>query len=270
MFEDTPFCGAYHQQNPGFSVLIFISFGRANYDLLAGDAYATDTPLWSLRLVPSVCGSLLIPLSYNIIRQLGYNGKAALLTASCFLLDNALVTASRFVMTDSVNLCLVLLALFCILKFISCAPLSGKSILWGLLSGLTVGLAVSTKYVSFPCAMLYGWIVARHFWKTIDDLTIGAMKLLRYFGLCITVVSLIPLGIYVGCFVVHLAVLKKAGPYDTMMSSRFQASLEVGYRCLNGDGSYSESLPGSNVSGRREGHALTRFLWKVLGRRHGL
>lgn len=41
------------------------------------------------------------------------------------------------------------------------------------------------------------------------------------------VMGVLPVIIYVACFYVHLNVLTKAGPHDNVMTSAFQASLEV-------------------------------------------
>ena len=38
----------------------------------------------------------------------------------------------------------------------------------------------------------------------------------------------LPVGIYIATFYVHLTLLTKAGPNDDIMTSAFQASLEVG------------------------------------------
>ncbi|OQV19803.1 Protein O-mannosyltransferase 1 [Hypsibius exemplaris] len=197
-----------------------------------GDRYADDTPIWALRLVPALSGTLLIPLAYCITRELGYSRLAASLAASCFLFDSALVTGSRFVLTDSVNLCLLLGAVFAVLKFIKKRPLGPGSLQWGLLAGTCMGLAISTKYTAFNSLLVLAWIVTRHLWKTIDDVTISAGRLVKYWALCCLVVFLIPTGIYLSCFYAHLAWLTKAGPYDSMMSTRFQSSLEGGLETI--------------------------------------
>jgi dolichyl-phosphate-mannose-protein mannosyltransferase len=166
-------------------------------------------------------------MAYCVTRELGYSQMAAVVTAICFLFDNALVTGSRFVLTDSINLCLLLTAVFCVLRFIKLCPLGEESYEWGKRTGLFMGLAISVKYTSFNSLLILGWIVTRHYWKTIDDLTISATQLLKYLAVCCVVVFAIPAAVYTGSHYVHLMWLTKAGPYDTMMSTRFQSSLEV-------------------------------------------
>ncbi|GAU95081.1 hypothetical protein RvY_06758-2 [Ramazzottius varieornatus] len=197
-----------------------------------GDPYAEDTPIVVLRLLPALFGAFLIPVSYLISTELGYSRFESTVTACCFLFDNALVTGSRFVLIDSINLCLLLLAVLFVLRFTHEACLSYTSAKYGLLTGLFMGLSISTKFLSLNTLLVLGWVVVRHFWKTIDDLTISAGKLWKYLLFWVFLVFWVPLGVYVATFYVHFLVLNKAGPYDAMMSTRFQASLEGGLAAI--------------------------------------
>ena len=179
--------------------------------------------------MPALFGAFLIPLAYLIIRQLGYSQLSATIAAVCFLFDSALVTGSRFVLTDSINLGVLLTATFSVIKFAQKRPLSCSSYAWGLLAGLFMGLSISAKYTAFNTLLLLGWIVVRHYWRTLDAMSINAADLWRYLVVCGLVVVCIPVGVYLACFAGHLKWLTKAGPYDAMMSTRFQSSLEVGF-----------------------------------------
>ncbi|XP_055353911.1 protein O-mannosyltransferase 1-like [Paramacrobiotus metropolitanus] len=225
-----------------------------------GDAYSPETPIWVLRFIPCLFGTLLVPLSYCIVRNLGYSQLAATISGVCFLLDGALITGSRFVMTDSVNLALLLSSLFCILRFVQSRPLSGSSVLWGLLVGLFMGLAISTKYVSFPSLLWFTWIIFRHYWKVLDDLSISAKRLVEYFIYCVLIVIFVPVAVYVGSFLIHLTVITKAGPYDTMMSTRFQASLEGGLAAISRGQPYNVAY-GSQITLRNHAGVQDNACW---------
>ena len=41
----------------------------------------------------------------------------------------------------------------------------------------------------------------------------------------------VPVVLYIYIFYVHLSILTKAGPHDNVMTSAFQASLEVKHQC---------------------------------------
>ncbi len=53
------------------------------------------------------------------------------------------------------------------------------------------------------------------------------MFLVKYVVARAVFLVLLPVGIYLSTFYVHLALLTKAGPNDDIMTSAFQASLEV-------------------------------------------
>lgn len=48
-----------------------------------------------------------------------------------------------------------------------------------------------------------------------------------YFMVILLVLLVLPIILYLSTFYIHLSILYKAGPHDTVMTSAFQASLEV-------------------------------------------
>ena len=59
------------------------------------------------------------------------------------------------------------------------------------------------------------------------DRAVSDRQLLGHFLARAAVFVTIPVTLYISCFYVHLSVLYKAGPNDNVMTSAFQASLEV-------------------------------------------
>ena len=57
------------------------------------------------------------------------------------------------------------------------------------------------------------------------------MQLVRHLLARVGMLLVVPVGVYLCVFYVHLSILTKAGPYDDIMSSAFQASLEVTDKC---------------------------------------
>jgi dolichyl-phosphate-mannose-protein mannosyltransferase len=43
----------------------------------------------------------------------------------------------------------------------------------------------------------------------------------------VLMLACVPVGVYIAVFYAHLSLLTKAGPHDNVMTSAFQASLEV-------------------------------------------
>merc|ERR1719273_377783 len=89
----------------------------ANFDRI-GAEYGETVPVFALRLVPAVCGSLLTPTVYLILGQLGprchWAGAAAGLMV---LFDTAILAQSRYILMESIMMLFGLVALLSVLKF---------------------------------------------------------------------------------------------------------------------------------------------------------
>lgn len=127
--------------------------GQFKFDRI-GSPYSDIVPLFALRLVPALCGSLLIPTAYHLILELGLKQWTATLAGTLLLfgnllyyiifllfirtfnihiyirvytiliiytfiiiLDNALLTQSRFILMESILMQFSLFGLICIMKF---------------------------------------------------------------------------------------------------------------------------------------------------------
>lgn len=49
---------------------VFFISGQFKFDRI-GSSYSETVPLFALRLVPAVCGSLIIPTTYHLMLELG-------------------------------------------------------------------------------------------------------------------------------------------------------------------------------------------------------
>lgn len=54
--------------------------------------YSSNVPVWSLRLLPALAGSLCVPLGYLLVVELGFSHLAALAAAFLLLLGNYKLT----------------------------------------------------------------------------------------------------------------------------------------------------------------------------------
>lgn len=86
----------------------------------------------------------------------------------------------------------------------------------------------SVKYVGLLSWLLSLWIIWRDFWvnhlgdKRLSDFTVFLCATLRF-----VITFSISVAVYFSIFFLHLVILNKAGPHDSVMTSAFQASLEV-------------------------------------------
>ena len=195
----------------------------------------------SNRLFHALFGALLVPVSYLIYSELGYSRLKAFLryTAICFLSDSALITGSRVILIDSIDLCLLLLYNCTRFSQFSASLGSHISHVWhtshskyGLLTVCSWSRPLaqtSCRWKRIHCWFLVNWVVyvVRPYWRTIDDLSVMPCEDIIY-GSTGRSVSLwcfcVPVGVYVATFYVHFLVLNTAGPYAATIST---ASLEV-------------------------------------------
>uniref|UniRef100_A0A8D8M8C3 Protein O-mannosyltransferase 1 n=1 Tax=Cacopsylla melanoneura TaxID=428564 RepID=A0A8D8M8C3_9HEMI len=215
-----------------------------------GQAYKSLVPLVAMRLIPALCGTLLVPLTYSLMIELKYKQKTAAIAAFLILTDTALLTQSRFILMESMLLCFSLFGLLCVIKF---SKHSTRLVSIGWWAWLTLGSISLTLAVCIKYAGLYSWYLASYiiwsdYWTRIlgnrfisDRLALGH-ALAR--GIVCTVV---PVTVYLAVFYAHFHILHKAGPHDTVMTSAFQASLEGGLASIT-KGQPLEIVHGSQVT----------------------
>lgn len=64
--------------------------------------YTSNVPVWSLRVIPAIAGSLCLPLVYLLVVELGYSHFTALGASMLFLMGNLLICQIHSLMTFSV------------------------------------------------------------------------------------------------------------------------------------------------------------------------
>ncbi|XP_067002481.2 protein O-mannosyltransferase 1 [Anabrus simplex] len=232
--------------------------GQFKFDRI-GSSYADTVPLFALRLVPAVCGSLLIPTAYHLMLEMGLSQWTAALAGFLLLCDNAMLTQSRFILMESMLLLFALFGLLCILKFrhYHTKPLCLRWWLWLSLGAASLTCALCVKYVGFFSCCLGLTIIAHDYWRLVGNKELSDGTLLWHLIARSTVLVLVPVAIYLSVFYVHLAVLYRAGPHDSVMTSAFQASLEGGLASIT-KGQPLEIAHGSQVTLR---HSHGRTCW---------
>ncbi|XP_014248084.1 protein O-mannosyltransferase 1 [Cimex lectularius] len=241
------------------SIAQFAGFdGKFRFDRI-GTAYDETVPIFALRFLPALCGSLIVPTSYFLMLELRCQQWTAMLAALLVLFDNALLTQSRFILMEPMLLLLTLLGLLSFLKFRRYTNNFKHPMFWIWLSTcLTcLSLALCVKYVGFFSLALGVTLMWMDFWRLLPrkDLT---DRILIFQGAFRWLLSLIiPAVVYVSVFYVHLILLYKAGPHDSVMTSAFQASLEGGLASIT-KGQPLEVAHGSQITLR---HTHGKACW---------
>lgn len=203
--------------------------GKYKFDRI-GSTYSDSVPLFALRFVPAFCGSLIIPVVYHLMLEIGLSQWTSLLASLLLLLDNAVLTQSRFILMESMLLLFALFGLLALLKFRKYYenPYGLFWWLWLILASISFTCALCVKYTGFYSCCLGLAILARDYWIALSSPKLSDRTLFVRFIAQAFVGVVVPSLVYLGIFYVHLNLLYKAGPHDSIMTSAFQASLEGG------------------------------------------
>ncbi|XP_034027321.1 protein O-mannosyl-transferase 1 [Thalassophryne amazonica] len=193
-----------------------------------GGEYPSSVCVWSLRLLPALCGALCVPLGYLLTLELGFSHLTALGTAVLLLLENCLIVQSRFMLLESVLVFFVLLAFFSYLHFHNAPHSSWFRFFWLLLAGASCAAAVGVKYMGVFSYLLLLGVASVHTWNVIGDQAVSHLYVCMHCVCCVVCLLLVPLLLYMFWFYVHLSLLQHSGPHDQLMSPAFQASLKGG------------------------------------------
>lgn len=171
--------------------------------------------------------------------------------------DNALLTQSRFILMESMLLTFTTLALLFLMKFQQPQLSAVHSIGYGLLSATFFAAALTIKFVGFYACCLGALTMGRHLWQRLPDRTVSNVQIAGQIALRSILFAVLPAAIYVSVFYVHLTVLQRAGPHDSIMTSAFQASLDGGLASIT-KGQPLNVVHGSQITLR---HTLGRTCW---------
>ncbi|XP_023244877.1 protein O-mannosyltransferase 1 [Copidosoma floridanum] len=232
--------------------------GNFKFDRI-GSPYAAEVPLLALRFLPAFCGSLLVPTAYHLALELGLKQWSAVIAALLLLFDNALVTQSRFILMESILIEFSLIGLLCVLKFrkVMDKPATLAWWFWLVAGQVSLTCALCVKYVGFYTLLLALYLIGRDYWSLIARKTLSTMMLYVHLVARICVIGIVVVSVYMGIFYVHLSILTKAGPHDSVMTSAFQASLEGGLASIT-KGQPVEVTHGSQITLR---HTYGRACW---------
>ncbi|XP_054713635.1 protein O-mannosyltransferase 1-like [Uloborus diversus] len=231
--------------------------GNSPFERIGGE-YASSVPLQALRSVPALFGSLLVPLIYYLVIELGSTHHTAVLAAALIIVENAYLTQSRFILMESILIYFSAFGLLAFLKFRKVPrAFSFPWWSWLFLSSVSLTCAICVKYSGVFTAFLVVTLLIYDYWQLISDATVSAMQLLIHLFARFIAVIILPLCIYLFIFYIHLSILTKAGPHDNIMTSGFQASLEGGLASIT-KGQPLEIAHGSQITLR---HTHGRACW---------
>lgn len=103
----------------------------------------------ALRFLPALLGSFLIIVVYFFVKEIGFSRRVAFLSAFLLLFDNALLVQSRFILLDAILLFFIFLSFYLFILARRFIPFTFKWYLLNVLTGLSLGAAISIKWTGF-------------------------------------------------------------------------------------------------------------------------
>eukprot|EP00057_Strongylocentrotus_purpuratus_P034051 XP_793742.3 PREDICTED: protein O-mannosyl-transferase 1 [Strongylocentrotus purpuratus] len=195
-----------------------------------GQEYPCEVPIWHLRFLPALCGSLLTPLTFYILEGMGFSQWTAAVGAFLVVCDNSLLTQSRFILLDTILLCFILLSFLALLRFrqVQDKPFSIQWWIWLTCLGVFLSCTISVKYSGLFTSVVILGVITADYWTMVGDRGVSNSHLFKEMLARAVLLIIVPVVLYLSFFYIHLTVLYRSGPHDGRMSSAFQASLEGG------------------------------------------
>ena len=144
------------------------------------------------------------------------------------LLDNGLLTISRFILLDSMLLGFTVSTVLGLVRFhrMQKQPFTPMWWFWLLFTGVSLGLVTGVKLVGLFVTALVGLYTVEDLWNKLGDLRMPVRAYLRHWCARILALIIVPILLYMIGFKLHFLILYKSGSGDAQMSSLFQSNLE--------------------------------------------
>jgi len=201
---------------------------NGDFKFESGHQYPDSVNYVFMRIFNAAWGAAVVPVAYFTAKQLGYSEKASIFAAVMCLCDTAYLCISRFILLDSMLLFFTSTSLLTLATFHNQRqrPFSSDWWLWLALTGTSLGLVSSVKWVGLFAVALVGLYTIEDLWDMLGDLQMPKMTYIKHFMARAACLIVLPICIYMLSFQLHFAILTHSGPGDAQMSSLFQASLE--------------------------------------------
>ncbi|ODV96494.1 hypothetical protein PACTADRAFT_49828 [Pachysolen tannophilus NRRL Y-2460] len=217
--------------HPPLAKMLFAGVGvfggfKGDFDFAKiGDVYPETVPYVLMRTLPALLGVGTIILLYLTLRASGCKPIPSAFTSALLLIENANFTISRYILLDSPLLFFIAAAIYSAKKHENEIPFT-----WGwyktlISTGVSLGLAVSSKWVGLFTIAWVGLITAFNLWFTIGDLSVTPKKIIGQIFSKLIILLGLPIILYLYFFNLHFQILNKEGDGSAFMSSAFRSTL---------------------------------------------
>ncbi|KAJ3333450.1 Protein O-mannosyltransferase 2, partial [Kappamyces sp. JEL0680] len=187
----------------GFAGLLGGFNGRFEFE--SGAQYPSEVKYGVMRFFNAIFGAMVTPLAYWTGVHLRFSPLQAALLGVMTITETTKSPSRVLQLTGS--------------------PFSLEWFAWLFISGMSLGLVFSVKWVGLFAIALVGLHTIEDLWEVLGDMSLSLKKQAAHLGARIAFLIIVPISVYMTVFVIHFAILNRSGPGDAGMSSLFQAGL---------------------------------------------
>lgn len=179
-------------------------------------------------------------MSFDVVWELTGSLRAAAIAASYIIFDVGMLTLNQYILLDPILLFFMtasVLGMVKVTKATECdSSFSVRWWCWLIFTGAMLACTISVKFVGLFVVLLVGLHTLNDLWNELGDLAKPVSATVRQLVARAVTLIVLPIGLYLCFFYIHLSVLNRSGNGDGFYSSAFQSQ-------LIGNSLYNASMP---------------------------
>lgn len=218
--------------HPPLAKLLFAAIGtvggfKGDFDFAnIGDVFPPNVPYVLMRQLSAFMGVGTVLFAYFTLRATGCKAAVAFFTAALLVIENGLVTISRYILLDSPLIFFIAGTAYFYTRFEISKPLSIQWFKYLTFCGLFLGFALSSKWVGLFTLAWLGLSNLIHLWFVVGDLSVPLPTIFKQTAFRGLFLLGIPAIVYIFTFYIHFNVLPHEGDGAAFMSSAFRSTFD--------------------------------------------
>ncbi|KAJ3439748.1 dolichyl-phosphate-mannose--protein mannosyltransferase [Anaeramoeba flamelloides] len=219
--------------HPPLAKLILAMVARAcsfdptfGFDSISAE-YPSNINYTCLRMAPSIVSSLIAPVLYLTIREIGCSVYGAALAALMIAFENSLIVESRMIVTDAFLIFFLSLTVLFLIKSTKYKPFTTRWYLFTVISsaGLACSISVKLTALGVGAALAIFQILIVLSSSSRNTTQSSFIGLIKHYAIKASIVIGTTVAIFLACYYFHFELLPYHGTGDVFMSHQFRLSL---------------------------------------------
>ena len=152
---------------------------NGSFEFKSGEKYPDELNYTFMRAFNAFFGAVCVPLAYYTAREMNFKRPAVWFVTLMVLCENSYTTISRFILLDSMLLCFTFTTVLCWAKFhrLQNQPFTLEWFTWLIMTGISIGLVDSVKWVGFFVTAMVGLYTIEDLWNKFGDVKMPKVNL---------------------------------------------------------------------------------------------